>query len=228
MRILRDHWQMLVLVVLVFAFWSSPGMLPLRILVVFLHELAHGLAALATGGVIEAMTLSPMEGGSATTRGGNLFLIFSAGYLGSLLLGVILFLGALRTGADRVLMGGLGLVMIAIAVAYMREGFALAFTLGAGLVFLLMAWFLPRVVNDLALRVVGLVSMIYVPFDIFSDTIDRAHLDSDARMLAEEFGGPTVLWGGLWLVLSLFVILGCLKLSHGKASNISFGLGDKA
>ncbi len=222
MRLLRDHWQMLALVALVFAFWSTPVILPLKILVVFLHELAHGLAAVVSGGSIEAMTLSAMEGGSATTRGGNLFLVLSAGYLGSLFLGVVLFFGALRTGADRIMMGLLGAVMIVIAVLYMREGFALAFTLGSGAAMLLMAWFLPRVVNDLLLRVIGLTSMIYVPHDIFSDTIARAHLNSDARMMADAFGGSTVLWGGLWLALSGAVILLCLRLGHGTPSNISF------
>lgn len=222
MRLLRDHWQMLALVALVFALWSTPVILPLKILVVFLHELAHGLAAVATGGEIEGMTLSAREGGSATTRGGSLFLVLSAGYLGSLLLGAVLFFAALRTGADRAVMGLLGLLMIVIAVLYMREAFALGFTAGSGAMMLLMAWFLPRSVNDLVLRVIGLTSLIYVPHDIFSDTIARAHLNSDARMMADAFGGNTVLWGGLWLILSGVVILMCLRLGHGAPSNISF------
>lgn len=229
MRLLAGHWQMIALTALVFALWSTPVILPLKILVVFLHELAHGLAALATGGMIEEMTLTLSEGGSAVTRGGNLFAIFSAGYLGSLVLGLVLFFGALRTGADRALMALLGAVMIVIAVLYMRERFALGFTIGTGVVMLFLAWFLPRVVNDLLLRVIGLTSVIYVPFDIFSDTIARAHLRSDARMLAEEFGGTTVLWGGLWLAISLLVIVLCLRMAHGAPSNLTradlFGRG---
>jgi hypothetical protein len=60
--------------------------------------------------------------------------------------------------------------------------------------------------NDLMLRVVGITSMIYVPLDIYSDTISRSYLRSDARMLAEELGGATVLWGGLWIAVSLVVL----------------------
>jgi hypothetical protein len=55
--------------------------------------------------------------------------------------------------------------------------------------------------------------MVYVPRDIVSDTLARSHLRSDARMLAEEYGGATVLWGGLWLVLSVVVIAACLAAS---------------
>jgi hypothetical protein len=64
--------------------------------------------------------------------------------------------------------------------------------------------------------------MIYVPYDIFSDTILRSNLRSDARMLAEEFGGATVIWGGIWLVISIAVIAVSLWRGLGPASNITF------
>ena len=85
---------------------------------------------------------------------------------------------------------------------------------------LAIARFLPRDYSDLILRVIGLASMIYVPYDIFSDTIQRSYLQSDARMLAEEFGGPTMMWGALWIVLSLCVLALCLRYGLGADSNI--------
>jgi len=81
---------------------------PLKILVVFLHEASHALAALLTGGSVDEMSLSILEGGHVISRGGNLFLIISAGYVGSLLLGAGLFVIALQTRADKVLVGLLG------------------------------------------------------------------------------------------------------------------------
>ena len=68
------------------------------------------------------------------------------------------------------------------------------------------ARFLPHGPNDLILRLIGLTSIAYVPLDIFSDTLARPGAQSDASMLAHEFGGPTVFWGGLWLALSLAAI----------------------
>ena len=50
----------------------------------------------------------------------------------------------------------------------------------------------------------------------------RTHLYSDARMLAEEIGGTTMFWRGLWLAISLAVIFASLRYGLGGHSNISF------
>ena len=67
--------------------------------------------------------------------------------------------------------------------------------------------------NDICLRVIGLTSMMYVPLDIYSDTIQRSHLRSDARILAEQIGGSSTVYGIIWLMLALFVIFFSLKSS---------------
>ena len=223
MQFLKGHWQLFALIAVVFGLWNTPVVLPLKILVVFLHELSHGLAAVLTGGQIEEISLSPQQGGHAITRGGSRFVILSAGYLGSLGLGVFLLLIALRTRADRLAMGLCGLVLLATAALYMRALFPLAFSVLFGGAMLASARYLSVQVNDMALRVIGLTSVIYVPYDIFDDTIARSGLRSDAYMLANEFGGPTMLWGGIWLALSLLVIVFCLRFGVGPRSNLRFG-----
>ncbi|MCO6381583.1 M50 family metallopeptidase [Oceanicola sp. 502str15] len=222
MSFLKGHWQLLLILALVFALWRTPVVFPLRIFVIFLHELSHGLAGLATGGSIVEISLSAQEGGHALIRGGNRFVTLSAGYLGSLLLGALILVTALRTRADRGALALCGLVLIVVAAFWIRSPFALVFCLAAGAVMLAAARYLPHQVSDLLLRIIGLTSLIYVPYDIFDDTLRRSALRSDARMLAEEFGGATILWGGLWLVLSLAVIWGCLRYGLGPASNITF------
>ncbi|MCB1350965.1 MAG: M50 family metallopeptidase, partial [Maritimibacter sp.] len=94
---LRAHWQMLALAVALFALWQTPVALPLKLLVVLFHELSHGLAAVLTGGAIESLTVTPDQGGLAVTRGGSRFAVLTAGYLGSLLIGLALFAAALRS-----------------------------------------------------------------------------------------------------------------------------------
>jgi len=219
---LKGHWQLLLILALVFLLWQTPVVYPLRIFTIFLHELSHGLAGVLTGGSIVDISLSAQEGGQALIRGGNRFVTLSAGYLGSILIGALLCVLALRSEADRAVMSLCGLALLVVAALYIRTPFALIFCLATGAVMLASARFFSHQINDLALRIIGLTSLIYVPYDIFDDTIRRAHLRSDARMLAEEFGGATLLWGGLWLLLSLGVIFLCLRYGLGASSNITF------
>ncbi len=222
MMYLKSHWQVLALLTLVFALWQTPVVVPLKILIVFLHELSHATAAWLTGGSVEQISISSDQGGFAVTRGGSRFAILSAGYLGSLLMGIGLLMIALRSQADRAVTALLGAVMLLVTAFYIRDAFAAAFCAGAGVLLLAMARFLGHGANDMTLRVIGLSSLVYVPYDIFDDTIARSSLRSDAYMLAEEFGGTAMLWGGLWLVLSGAIIFWCLRSILGQSSNLPF------
>lgn len=221
MTFLKSHWQMLAITIAVFALWHTPYVVPLKILVVFLHELSHALAAWLTGGTVEQISLSPQQGGFAITRGGNRFAILSAGYLGSLLLGAALLMLALRSDADKGVTALMGTVMLLVTALYVRDLFAAVFCGVSGLLLIALARFASHTANDLVLRIIGLSSLIYVPYDIFDDTIARAGQRSDAYMLAEEFGGATVMWGTLWLLLTGAVIAWCLRHIMGRSSNIS-------
>ncbi len=137
-----------------------------------------------------------------------------------MLIGLIVFAAALGSHADRLALALLGGVILVVTALYIREGFALVFCAATAALMLAGAWYLPRLAADLLLRVIGLASMIYVPYDIVSDTILRAGLRSDARMLAEEIGGATLLWGGLWLIVSLAVIGFSLRIMARDASNL--------
>lgn len=220
MEFIKGHYQLFVVACVVGLLWGTPVFMPLRLLVIFFHELSHGLAAYLTGGKIISLTISPLEGGMAATMGGNRFWTASAGYIGSLLWGILFFLIALRTNADRITVALLGALMLLITVLYIRTAFAVAFSVATGIAMLLMARFLGHIANDLMLRIIGLSSMFYVPWDIFDDTIARHHMKSDAHTIANEIGGPALFWGGLWLVLSLLSILICFRYGLGTDSNL--------
>ncbi|PRY74794.1 peptidase M50B-like protein [Yoonia maritima] len=216
----QGHWQLIILTVIVFALWRTPALIPLKILIVFLHEMSHAIAILLTGGDILDFSIDQNQGGAVWSRGGNRFMSLTAGYLGSLLIGIGLLIAAMRTNVDRLIMAGLGCAMLLITLLYIRTPFAVVFTVAMGSSMLLLAWKFGHAVNDLALRVIGLSSMFYVPYDIISDTILRSQLRSDAHMLAEEFGGTTMMWGVIWLVISIAVIGLCLRYGLGKHSNL--------
>ena len=222
--LVSGHWQLFAITLVVFVFWGSQLVLPLKILVVFLHEFSHALAIIVTGGSVESLSVSPQQGGMVVGRGGSRFISLSAGYLGSLAFGLGLLLAALKTRWDKALLGVFGGIMVAVTVLYVRQPFAVAFCAGTGVAMLAMARFLDRAVCDMVLRIIGLTSMIYVPYDIFDDTIRRSGMRSDAFMLAQEFGGTAALWGAVWLCISLVAIGVCLRHGLGSDSNLRFSL----
>lgn len=207
-------WQDLLTVlltasVLIFL-WTSPWLAPLKILIVLFHELSHALMTVFTGGEVVSLQLSADQGGMVLSRGGNRFLILSAGYLGSLLFGCVLFLLARGSVRDGWWTGLLAVLLLVTALWFARNSFALIFSIGAAALLGVTARWGGPWLNDLILKIVGTASMLYAPADIISDTLLRSHLRSDARMLAEEFGGFTQFWGVLWLLISLAVIAATL------------------
>jgi len=198
---------LLAIVVPLLLLWPTWVAWPLKILVVFFHELSHGAAAALTGGGIVRIEVDAAQGGLCVTRGGNGFLILSAGYLGSLLWGGLALLVSSRTRLDRAVSTILGCVMLAVTFLWIRPviGFGFGFHLVAGLALLVVGARLPERVNDILLKVFGLASCLYVVPDIWSDTIARSGLRSDARMLAEMTHVPTVIWGGIWIVVAVLL-----------------------
>ncbi|HEX7049928.1 MAG TPA: M50 family metallopeptidase [Longimicrobiales bacterium] len=180
--------------------WETPVVYPIKLFVVLLHELSHAAAALATGGSVERIVLSANEGGATWTRGGNPFITLSAGYLGSLACGLVL-LAAARMRAARVggVLTGLGILLLATAALYVRNGFGLTFCLLSGIALILAARWLAAAAQAMLLTTLGLTSALYAVLDIRSDIFRHPHLDSDARLLADLTGVPTLVWGTLWM-----------------------------
>jgi len=204
---------LMVLLGLIFYFWDHPVLYPLKLLVVFFHESSHALATVLTGGEVKEFEINPEQGGYVISKGGNRFIILSSGYLGSLLWGLIIYVASVQSLYDKVLMGCLGGSIILITVLLSSSHFSLLFGLMSGIGMLVIARFLANNYNDFLLRLLGLTSMMYAPLDIYSDTISRSHLESDAYMLAEYTGGATMMWGGIWIIISLILIYFCLKWS---------------
>jgi hypothetical protein len=198
---------------LTYALWNSPVLFPLRMFTVFLHEISHGLAAVATGGTIERIELSPDEGGVCWTRGGARFVVASAGYLGSLAWGAAFLWLAARTRYDRLFLGLIGLGTIVLTLAYVRTPFGFVYGVLAGAALLAVARWLSNEAADLVLRVLGTVSGLYAVWDIASDALFRSIPASDASTLAALTGVPGVVWGLVWIAISVVVLGFVLRLT---------------
>lgn len=209
----------LILIFLVISFlWGTLVLYPLKIFVVFMHEVSHGLAAYLTGGSIVEIQINSQQGGHALTRGGNTFMILTAGYLGSLIWGGIILLMAARTHFDKAISVLIGIGMVGITIGFGSDMFTYIFGVGFGVVLITFGLFLPEVANDWILRVIGITSCLYAILDIKSDILDRSHLRSDARMLAELTHLPTLFWGIVWIVIAIGLTLWFLYIA-GKSTD---------
>ena len=217
--------SLLAVMVVVGFFWDSIVVYPLKILVVFFHELSHGLVAMITGGEIVRIEVVKEQGGLCVTRGGSRFLTLSAGYLGSLMWGGVIVMLAARTRHDRKVSILIGAILIGATLLWVRPlaSFGFGFGLAAGLVLGGVGYMCGHAVNDYLLKVIGLTSCIYAILDIKSDVIDRSGLQSDAAMLAKEAGLlSTQMWGILWIAIavvsSLFFLVGACRRTPDRES----------
>ena len=185
--------------------WNTPVVYPLKIFVVLLHEVSHAIAVVATGGTLDRITLDPYQGGATYFSGGSGFLALSAGYLGSLLWGGLMFTAA-RTRRVRTdwVNGLIGALVIALTIGFVRSGFGIAFGIFFGVAMIAVSQKIGATMNRRLLLGLGLTSALYAILDIKSDILDRPNLQSDAYMLAELTGvGTATMWGVLWMAIAL-------------------------
>lgn len=105
---------------------------PFRLFGTFVHESAHALATILTGGMVEGMHINWDTSGEMLSRGGMPLVISSAGYLGSMLLGAgLLVLGSRRSWANTTLTV-LGICTMLATVMFAGYGSAIIALLGLG------------------------------------------------------------------------------------------------
>jgi hypothetical protein len=185
--------------------WDTALVYPLKIFVVLLHEVSHAIAVVATGGTLDRITLDPLQGGATYFQGGNAFLALSAGYLGSLIWGGVLFTAGRnnRVRTDWV-NGAIGVMVILLTIFYVRSGFGIAFGIFFGGAMVAASRNVGATWNRRLLLTIGLTSALYAVLDIKSDVLDRPELESDAYMLAELTGiGSATTWGILWMAIAV-------------------------
>lgn len=184
--------------------WYTPVIYPLKIFVVLLHEASHALALLATGGAVSHITLDPAQGGATLGAGGWAFVTLSAGYLGSLAFGALLVRASQwKRVAPGTLLALVGGVVLGLTAIYVRNTFGLVFGIAFGASLVVSGRKLSPPWSRRLMMGLGLTSVLYAILDIKSDILDRPQIRSDAFMLAELTGIPTVAWGLLWITIAI-------------------------
>ena len=194
-------------------FWDSPILLPFKLLSVMGHETGHALASLIVGGSVDRVTLSLDESGACLSRIPDGFfarvIVYSAGYVGSAIISVLLLVASFRFNARRAMLAGACLWLALMGVVYARDGFTLLFALVMAALFGGGAKWLPdSLVGGLNLFIASFTAL-YAVMDLKDDLWNSAvRSQSDAQLLADLTIVPAIVWAALWTLVSVAVLLG--------------------
>ncbi len=201
------------------ALWFVPDaevlVYPLRLFVTIVHETAHALAALLTGGSVAYIQVRPDGSGLTATRGGLAPIISSAGYVGTVLYGGALLSWCRRPRRAKVALGATALLIAGMTLAFLRPVISFGFLIG-------MAWSVllgiafgvasARVAQFLA-GFLAVQSCLNALFDLkmlfaLSATGDAP---TDALAMQELTRIPALVWALLWSGISIGILIFALR-----------------
>lgn len=202
---------LLAIVVVGVVFWDSALLTPFKLLAVMGHETGHALASLLVGGSVEQVTLRLDESGQCLSRIPDGFfarvVVYSAGYVGSAVISVLLLVVSFRFNARRAMLAAACAWLALMGLFYARDGFTLAFSLGMAVVFGVGArWLPPAVVGAINLFIASFTAL-YAVMDLKDDLWNAAvRAQSDASLLADLTIVPAIVWAAVWTLVSVAVL----------------------
>ena len=200
-RINKLHYRVLA-IVLVYGmlkfFGGSFGRMalyPVTLLVTFLHEFGHALAAIITGGHVLGMQINPDGSGLTKSQGGSHAIILMGGYLGSAILGNLLFyIGAKKPKMTQLTLMVLAFLMLLAGVVWFQS----LVSTGLLVVFATLLWVLAKRTDwdQQVLMFLGLAAVLYILEDF------SVGPSGDLAMYEQTVGGSSVIWMYLWACLA--------------------------
>jgi peptidase M50B-like protein len=206
------------LIGLIFLGWSTPFLQPIKLMVVLLHEMSHGLMALASGGTVYDIVITADEGGACRSGGGNGALIAAAGYLGSMFFGGMILRASRGRAGVPVAFALLTLLLLGAAVTVIHDSYSRTFAMTLAGIFIFLGLIAPIVIGAIGLRVMGTVSCLYAIFDIYSDLLiggggGGGRFENDAQTFSNLTGAPVQAVGVAWFLVSVLFFIAILRSS---------------
>lgn len=198
----------IVIAVLILSFfaWNTFIIYPIKLFVVLLHEMSHGIVAVLTGGRIISIELTEYLGGITTTEGGNTILIASAGYIGSVALGALLFSASFDKKLSTWFNTTIAILLIIFAANFLIGTLGQITAFVAAVILIISPRYFPTDVNKIVLQSLGLVSVFYVLIDMKEDLLSGSSYQTDANLLETHTSIPSTLIAIVWLLISILVI----------------------
>jgi hypothetical protein len=174
---------------------------PITLLVTFLHEFGHAVGAVITGGSMKSMEINLDGSGLTNTVGGSPAVTLMGGYIGSAILGNILFyIGAKLPRFHRITLVFLGGLMLFAGTFWYKD---ITSTLILA-VFAMLLYFIARHAEwvGMALMFFGIASVLYIIQDFnFGPSSDLVQFEKTVPIFSAN------IWKYIWLgvVVLLFI-----------------------
>ena len=192
---------------------------PLRLFITFIHESGHALTTLAVSGNVVSLHVHPDGSGVTPIQVAPLWawLPLSGGYLGTMVFGAIMLqVGRLRKVQNP---GRASLYLAAIAVGLItalwgwHDPFTLTIgiTMAAGLA--LMARKLTPKVGEFFATFLAVQCSLNAIGDIriLLALASMGSKENDAGLMAQAYGGSSVLWASLWGLIAIITLFFSLR-----------------
>jgi hypothetical protein len=201
-------------------FWFVPFLrwvtVPLQYLNTHIHEAAHALAAVATGGVVSNIEVHANANGETYTAGGINFVISSAGYLGAALVGALVIAFARTPKTARIALFALGAFVGYSLLVWVRgDLFGIVSAFGWILALIGLALYTNDQNRLFAVQFIGVqqclnsIQSLFFLYQITGFGIKQ----SDAGNMERMTHIPAILWAILWCLVSLALMFFALKFS---------------
>lgn len=199
---------LIILVIALLVYYAPIAFHPLNWMCVFFYEISTGLATLVTFGSVKTLTLNFEGSGSLSTEGGVDLIVLNSGYIGSIILGVLIYqIGSnIRYSRTRVTSLIICGVIAAAAVILAKDnetwiilGLIFAF-------FFATLKFYRSFIMKIALKLSG-ISIILNAFRPIIDFFKDKH-NSEAQSLAVKLNMmPEIAWIAIWTILAVYAML---------------------
>lgn len=204
------------IVLLTILLWDSIIIYPIKLFVVLLHEISHGIVSVLTGGQIVSIQISQYLGGQCNTKGGIPFLVASAGYLGSLLFGSAIFISSYDKNYSKWITTSIAVILVLFTANYMTGSVGVVLSLIFSLILILSPRYFNKTFHKYLMKSLGLISSLYVLVDIKEDLLTFEYRETDAHLLAKITGINAAVWGLLWFGISVVAIYFLFRYGYSK------------
>lgn len=222
---MKQTWRFIIIFITLMVLWNTMFIKPIKLFTVFLHELGHAFMAVVTGSSITQLKIYFNESGHVISLPKDWlssFLIANGGYLGSVIFAICILL-LKNTRVKKYIIGAIALVFLAVTFKYSG---ILSFTMLYSVIFAAFAIIIYMIqkeqLHDWVIEIIGIGSVTYAIYDTFVDTIllqinnqfglfNVGNMPvTDAVALAKLTHIPAIVWGVIWLAISVFAVYAVL------------------